>query len=137
MGHVDSSMLPRCYASADVFCAPAIGRESFGIVLLEAMASGVPVLASAIQGFSQVITNGETGVLVATGDPTAWAVALERLLADGVERRRLAEAGLRHSQRYDWSHIVDIVLDVYTEARDRARHHMVAAGVHEQVPGLG
>jgi phosphatidylinositol alpha-mannosyltransferase len=137
LGHVDAEMLPRCYASADVFCAPAIGRESFGIVLLEAMASGVPVLASAIQGFSQVVTHNETGLLAATGDPTAWTVALERVLADAPERRRLAEAGLRHSQRYDWSHIVESVLDVYAEARDRARHHRVAAGVHEQVPGLG
>jgi phosphatidylinositol alpha-mannosyltransferase len=137
MGHVASEMLPRCYASADVFCAPAVGRESFGIVLLEAMASGVPVLASAIPGFSQVITHGQTGMLVATGDPTAWTVALERILADAAERRRLAEAGLRHSQGYDWSRIVDVVLDVYAEARDRARHHLVAAGVHEQVPGLG
>jgi phosphatidylinositol alpha-mannosyltransferase len=120
-----------------VFCAPASGRESFGIVLLEAMASGVPVLASAIQGFSQVVTHNETGLLAATGDPTAWTVALERILADAPERRRLAEAGLRHSQRYDWSRIVESVLDVYTEARDRARRHRVAAGVHEQVPGLG
>lgn len=137
MGHVPADMLPRCYASADVFCAPAVGRESFGIVLLEAMASGVPVLASAIQGFSQVVTHGETGLLVATGDPAAWTVALERILTDDGERRRLAAAGLAHSRRYDWSHIVDMVLDVYAEARGRARRHMVAAGVHEQVPGLG
>lgn len=137
MGHVPPELLPRCYASADVFCAPAVGRESFGIVLLEAMASGVPVLASAIQGFSQVVTHGETGLLVQTGEPTAWTAALERILGDDAERRRLAQSGLRHSQRYDWSRIVDVVLDVYAEARERARHHMVAAGVHEQVPGLG
>jgi phosphatidyl-myo-inositol alpha-mannosyltransferase len=137
MGHVSAEMLPRCYASADVFCAPAVGRESFGIVLLEAMASGVPVLASAIQGFSQVVTHEETGMLVSTGDANAWTHALERILADAQQRRRLAQAGLRHSLRYDWSRIVDVVLDVYAEARDRARHHMVAAGVHEQVPGLG
>jgi phosphatidylinositol alpha-mannosyltransferase len=137
MGHVDSAMLPRCYASADVFCAPAIGRESFGIVLLEAMASGVPVLASAIQGFSQVVRDGDNGLLVATGEPLAWAAALERVLASDAMRRQLAESGLRVSQRYDWARIVDVVLDVYAEARDRARHHRVAAGVHEQVPGLG
>jgi phosphatidyl-myo-inositol alpha-mannosyltransferase len=137
MGHVSAEMLPRCYASADVFCAPAVGRESFGIVLLEAMASGVPVLASAIQGCAQVVTHEETGMLVSTGDANAWTHALERILADAQQRRRLAQAGLRHSLRYDWSRIVDVVLDVYAEARDRARHHMVAAGVHEQVPGLG
>jgi phosphatidyl-myo-inositol alpha-mannosyltransferase len=137
MGHVESALLPRCYASADVFCAPAVGRESFGIVLLEAMASGVPVLASAIPGFSQVITQGEDGMLVRAGDSAAWADSLESVLDDEALRQQMARAGLRTSQRYDWARIVDMVLDVYAEARDRARHHMVAAGVHEQVPGLG
>jgi phosphatidylinositol alpha-mannosyltransferase len=137
MGHVESELLPRCYASADVFCAPAVGRESFGIVLLEAMASGVPVLASAIPGFSQVVTDGQDGMLVRTGDPAAWTAALDSILGDEQRRRALGRAGLVTSQRYDWARIVDMVLDVYAEARDRARHHMVAAGVHEQVPGLG
>lgn len=137
LGHVEAAMLPRCYASADVFCAPAMGRESFGIVLLEAMASGVPVLASAIQGFSQVVSHGEDGLLVRTGDAAAWAEALDGILADDQRRRVMARAGLRKSQRYDWARIVEMVLDVYAEARERARHHRVAAGVHEQVPGLG
>ncbi len=137
LGHVEPEMLPRCYASADVFCAPAVGRESFGIVLLEAMASGVPVLASAIQGFSQVISDGEDGKLVPTGDAEAWAAALDDILGDEETRRRFAGNGLRTSQRYDWARIVERVLDVYAEARDRARRNMVAAGVHEQVPELG
>ena len=137
LGHVEADMLPRCYASADIFCAPAVGRESFGIVLLEAMASGVPVLASAIPGFSQVISDGQDGLLVRTGDSAAWSQTLDRVLGNDVERRRLARNGLHTSQRYDWARIVDVVLDVYAEARDRARHHLVAAGVHEQVPGLG
>jgi phosphatidylinositol alpha-mannosyltransferase len=137
LGHVEADLLPRCYASADVFCAPAVGRESFGIVLLEAMASGVPVLASAIQGFSQVVTQGEDGLLVRTGDAAAWAAALDGILGDAQRRASMARGGLHTSQRYDWARIVEGVLDVYAEARDRARHHRVAAGVHEQVPGLG
>jgi phosphatidyl-myo-inositol alpha-mannosyltransferase len=137
MGHIPPESLPRCYASADVFCAPAVGRESFGIVLLEAMASGVPVLASAIPGFSQVVSQGENGLLVRAGDSSAWAESLDSILGDEERRVQMARAGLRTSQRYDWARIVDVVLDVYAEARDRARHHMVAAGVHEQVPGLG
>jgi phosphatidylinositol alpha-mannosyltransferase len=137
LGHVESDMLPRCYASADVFCAPAVGRESFGIVLLEAMASGVPVLASAIKGFSQVITHGTDGLLVPVGDAAAWATALDGILGDDARRHAMGRTGLQTSQRYDWARIVDMVLDVYAEARGRARRHTVAAGVHEQVPGLG
>jgi phosphatidylinositol alpha-mannosyltransferase len=136
-GHVDARLLPRCYASADVFCSPAIGKESFGIVLLEAMASGVPVLASRIPGFAQVVTPERDGLLLPPGQPEPWCEALDALLDDAGKRRALAEAGRRTALTYDWSRITETVLDVYAEARMRARMHMVAAGVHDQVPGLG
>jgi len=136
-GHVEADRLPRCYASADVFCSPALRGESFGIVLLEAMSSGVPVIASGIDGFRQVVTHDRDGLLVAPGETEALAGALASLLDDAPRRRRLAEAGRRTAQRYDWSHVVDTVLDVYTEARERSRANTVAAGVHESVPGMG
>ena len=135
-GHVDGKLLPRCYTSADIFCAPATGGESFGIVLLESMASGRPVIASAIPGFAQVVTEGGEGVLAPAGDVDAWAAVLNRLLDDPDLRRRLGAHGLRTAHRYDWSHVVDQVLDVYSQARARARTHRVAAGVHEPVPGM-
>jgi phosphatidylinositol alpha-mannosyltransferase len=137
LGHVESTLLPRCYTSADLFCSPALGGESFGIVLLEAMSSGVPVLASDIPGFRQVISSGRDGMLLARDDSEAWARAILDLLDDPRACRAMAEQGLLTSRRYDWARVVDAVLEVYSEARARARLHMVAAGVHDSVPGLG
>ncbi|HEY6379284.1 MAG TPA: glycosyltransferase family 4 protein [Candidatus Dormibacteraeota bacterium] len=135
-GHVDGRLLPRCYTSADIFCAPAVGGESFGIVLLEAMASGRAVIASGIPGFAQVISDGSDGVLTRAGDVAAWAATIARLLDDDSMRGRLGAAGVVTARRYDWSHVVDQVLDVYAQARARARTHRVAAGVHEPIPGM-
>ena len=136
-GFVGEELIARYYASADMFCAPATGGESFGIVLLEAMASGVAVLASSIPGFSQVVEHGRDGLLVTPKLPEEWAGAIARLLDDAPLRRAMGRAGLRKAQMYDWSHVVDEVLAVYRDARVRASTHQVAAGVHSSVPGLG
>jgi len=126
LGHVPADVLPRIYASADVFCSPATGRESFGIVLLEAMASGVPVVASAIPGFSQVVDPGGDGLLVPPGKPEAFALALESLIADPGLRRSMGRHGVEKARRYDWRVVVDGILDVYAQARERARAALVA-----------
>jgi len=136
-GRVSAELLPRAYTAADLFCAPAVGGESFGIVLLEAMASGVPVVASAIAGFSQVVDSGADGLLIPPRQASTWALALERLLDDAPARRRMGEAGVVKAQGYDWQRVVDAVIDVYVEAGARARRNLVAAGVHESVPGMG
>ena len=127
LGHVSGQVLPRIYASADIFCAPASGGESFGIVLLEAMASGVPVVASAIPGFSQVVASGSEGLLVPPRDPQAWARALDTLVADRAARRRMGEAGVRKAQGFDWRVVVDGILGVYAEARERAFAQLAGA----------
>ena len=136
-GRVSDEMLPRHYAAADVFCSPALGGESFGIVLLEAMASGVPVLASAIPGFTAVIEAGKDGLLVPPRQPRVWAQAIETVVNDDELARSMSANGLRTAQRYDWDRVADEILDVYEEARGRARVHMVAAGVHRQVSRMG
>ncbi len=136
-GHVPAEMLPRYYASADIFCAPATGGESFGIVLLEAMASRVAVIASSIPGFSQVVDDGVTGLLVPPRQKDAWAQALETLLDDTSRRRAMGLAGMQKAQLYDWSRVVGTILDVYETARERAATPQIAAGVHRQVPGVG
>src|SRR5438132_4037980 len=79
-GHVSAELLPRYYASADVFCAPATGRESFGIVLVEAMACGVPVVASDIAGFGQVVGSGVNGLLLPAKQADARGTAMTTLL---------------------------------------------------------
>ncbi len=136
-GRVSSELLPRYYASADIFCAPATGGESFGIVLLEAMASGVPVIASSIPGFSSVILHDYDGVLVPPRHPKEWAAALGALLDDPARRKGMSERGLVKAQLYDWEHVVDEVLDVYRVARERAGASTEVSSVHVQAPGLG
>jgi phosphatidylinositol alpha-mannosyltransferase len=136
-GRVSSEDLPRYYASADIFCAPATGGESFGIVLLEAMASGVPVMASSIPGFSSVISHDVDGVLVPPRHPKDWAAALGALLDDAPRRSAMSAQGLAKAQLYDWDHVVDEVLEVYRVARERASATTVVSGVHVQAPGVG
>jgi phosphatidylinositol alpha-mannosyltransferase len=105
----------RYYKSCDIFCAPSIGRESQGIVLLEAMAAGKPVVASDIEGYRTVLAEGNAGLLVPPGDETALAVALTRLIADDGYRARLAEAGLRRVQAYAWDRIARRILAYYAD----------------------
>jgi phosphatidylinositol alpha-mannosyltransferase len=105
---VDKASLLR---SVDAYVAPHLGGESFGIVLVEAMAAGVPVVASDIPGYRDVV--GDAGMLVPPGDPAALARALDALLADGAERERLAAAGTREARRFAWPHVAQRVLAVY------------------------
>ncbi len=129
-GRVSPEELPRYYASAQVFCSPATGGESFGIVLLEAMATGIPVVASAIPGFSHVITAGYDGILVPAKRPAMWAKTLDQLLDNHEMRRLLGEGGMTTAKRFDWSRVVDEVLAVYSVAQERALHNKVAAHVY-------
>jgi len=116
-------------ASVDVLCAPAIGGESFGIVLTEAMAAGTPVLASDLDAFRLVLDDGRAGVLVPAGAPTALAAALGELLDDPVRRAELAAAGRRRAAMWDWPVVARQVLQVYETA--------VAADPRRLVPGPG
>ena len=118
-GYVPSEDLPRYYQAADVFCAPNTGQESFGIVLLEAMAAGAPIVASDIPGYRDVVTHGEHGLLVEPKNPPALADGLCRLLADPQLRTRMRRAGQIKAQRYDWSRIGAQVLDYYHEVLER------------------
>lgn len=110
-GPVPHARLLEELAQADVLVAPSLKGESFGIVLVEAMAAGLPVVASDIPGYRDVVGGG--GVLVPPGDPVALARALDGLLADAGERRRLGEAGRREATRYAWPLVVQRVLRVY------------------------
>jgi phosphatidylinositol alpha-mannosyltransferase len=99
--------------SVDVYCAPNLLGESFGVVLLEAMAADAPVVASDLDAFARVLEDGTAGVLVPRGSAAALAGALTQLLADPARRAELAEAGRRTVAGYDWSVVADRILTVY------------------------
>lgn len=113
LGRVDTDELPRFHASCDVFVAPALGGESFGIVLIEAQAAGCPVVASDIPGYASVITDGVDGRLVPPRDPDALAEAIGGLLDHPATARSLAEAAARGVDRYDWSAVAGRVREEY------------------------
>jgi phosphatidylinositol alpha-mannosyltransferase len=119
VGYVSPEHMPDVYRGADIFCAPSIGFESFGIVLLEAMAAGLPVVASDIAGYRSVVTHGQEGLLVPPAHADALAQALSRLIDDGQLRETMARQGRLKAGRYDWSRIVDQILDVYYETMER------------------
>jgi len=107
--------LPRLYADCDVYCAPGLGGETLGIVLLEAMASGAPVVASRIPGYDETIRDGIDGILVPPGEPDALASALVSILTDESRRVTLAAAGLGRAQEYAWPRIAQRTLEFYRE----------------------
>jgi phosphatidylinositol alpha-mannosyltransferase len=115
-GYVEPSELPRYYASCEIFCAPATGDESFGIVLLEAMASGKPIVATDIDGFRHVIRSGREGLLVERKSTRRLASALRSLLLDRELARAMGERGRRTVLQYDWERVLDQVTSVYQEA---------------------
>jgi phosphatidyl-myo-inositol alpha-mannosyltransferase len=118
-GYVPSEDLPRYYQACDVFCAPNTGQESFGIVLLEAMAAGAPIVASDIPGYRDVISDGLHGVLVEPQNPAAIADAVCRLLANPELRAGMRRAGQDKAQAYDWPRVAAQVLDYYAEVLER------------------
>jgi phosphatidylinositol alpha-mannosyltransferase len=113
LGLVSEQDKPRVFASGDVYCAPNTHGESFGIVLVEAMATGTPVVASDLEAFRRVLEDGEAGVLVPVRDPGALAAGLGALLRDAPRRERLAAAGRRAVRAYDWSTVTRQVVEVY------------------------
>jgi phosphatidylinositol alpha-mannosyltransferase len=112
-GVVGRDLLPRYFTTGDVFCAPAIGRESFGIVLLEAMASGIPVIGSSIPGYLTVLADRWNSLAVPPKDPGAIARAIIEIAEDPALKARLRENGLRTVRRYRWDRIVARLERIY------------------------
>ncbi len=119
-GYVPADALSRYYASCDVFCAPNTGDESFGLILLEAMASGKPIVATDIDGFRHVVTHGREGLLVERKSRQELARALHTLLSDASLRREMGQAGLRTVQQYDWERVIDQLGEIYRQAPTEA-----------------
>jgi phosphatidylinositol alpha-mannosyltransferase len=103
---------------ADVFCAPSLHGESFGVVLLEAMAAGTTVVASGLDGYRNVATDGVDSLLVPPGDVKALAAALKRALADDDLRTGLEAAGRRRAQEFSMATLAELYIARYVQLRD-------------------
>jgi phosphatidylinositol alpha-mannosyltransferase len=121
LGHVPSHDLPRWYATGDVFVSPASGNESFGIVLVEAMAAGRAVVASDIPGYRSVVIPDENGVMFPPGDVPALADVLVRLVDDPERRKTLAERGRARAFEFSWPRVTDQIEAIYREVLARRR----------------
>jgi phosphatidylinositol alpha-mannosyltransferase len=113
LGIVSDEDKARMLHSIDVYCAPNTGGESFGVILLEAMAAGTPVVASDLEPFRRVLGAGQAGRLFPTGDGAGLAAALREVLDDAALREQLTAAGREAVAPFDWSVIVADVLRVY------------------------
>ncbi|MDD4322945.1 MAG: glycosyltransferase family 4 protein, partial [Dehalococcoidales bacterium] len=121
VGRVTYDELPMYYQTADIYCSPATGGESFGIVLLEAMALGKPIVASRIEGYRHVVTDGQEGILVPPKNSQSLAAALQKLIDDDNLRHQMGSNGITTAARYDWKIIARRVLQFYQETISRCR----------------
>ena len=113
LGQVDDATKASALRSADVYCAPNTGGESFGIVLVEAMAAGTPVVASNLDAFRRVLEDGAAGLLVPIEDPGALAEALVAVLTDDALRSGYVAAASEAVRQYDWQVVADDIMMVY------------------------
>jgi len=105
LGRVGDPEKAQLFKTADMFVSPATGRESFGIVLLEAMAAGTPIVCSDIHGYKGVVQRGRQAILVPPHDAKALAAAISELLADPDLRNRMGAAGRERAGQFSWEHI--------------------------------
>lgn len=115
VGPVSYDDLARYYATADIFCSPATGAESFGVVLLEAMAASKPIVASDIEGYSGTVTHGQQALLFPRRDADGLARALALLVDNPELAHRLGQRGHEIVQRYRWEVIASQVEDYYED----------------------
>ncbi len=126
VGPLDDAGKARVLAEADVLVAPNTHGESFGVVLVEAMAAGAAVAASDLPAFDEVLGHGRLGALFTAGAPAALAQAVSDLIEDEVGRRRLVDRAITVARDYDWAVLAPQILDVYADVQGGSRRE--AAG---------
>lgn len=115
LGRVNDDRLASYLKAADVYIGPATGGESFGIVLAEAMAAGLPIVASDIPGYRDVARDGQEAILVTPGDPAALVAGVARVLDDPALAKALGGRGTERARLYDWDHVTQQVVAMYRE----------------------
>jgi phosphatidylinositol alpha-mannosyltransferase len=113
VGPVSDEDLPGYYQHADLFCAPNTGKESFGMIVVEAMAAGTAIVATNILGFRSVMQNGRQGLLVQPKNETAMAEAIERLIQNPAERTQMGVNSSMTARMYNWDRVASDVQDYY------------------------
>ena len=134
LGRVSDDERDALFKTADVYCSPATGRESFGIVLLEAMASGTAVVCSDIHGYRSVVRRDEQGLLVPPKDVNALVEALAKLLDQPELRTQMGESGRERAKQYSWPNITAKVEEYYKFViRRSAAQGQLPADFHRSV----
>ncbi|MEX1171902.1 MAG: glycosyltransferase family 4 protein [Chloroflexota bacterium] len=135
LGRVSDDEKAQLFQTADVYASPATGGESFGIVLLESMAAGTPIVCSDIHGYKGVVRRGREGLLVPPRDPRQLAVAIDRLLRDDELRATMGAAGQARAEDFSWPRVTARVDDYYGFViRRLAAAGSLPPGFHADVP---
>jgi phosphatidylinositol alpha-mannosyltransferase len=135
LGQVDDAQKASAMRSADVYCAPNTGGESFGIVLVEAMAAGTAVVASDLDAFRRVLGDGTAGRLVPVDDAAALADGLIQMLDDDAVRESYISAATEAVRRYDWSVVANQIVRVYETVAGSGTKVHVAGGARSVLTG--
>jgi phosphatidylinositol alpha-mannosyltransferase len=135
LGRVSDAEKAQLFKTADVFVSPATGRESFGVVLLEAMAAGAPIVCSDIHGYKGVVQRGRQGILVPPRDSKALAAAITELLVDPALRARLGASGQARAEQFSWERVTAKVEEYYGFViRRLAAQDQLPPGFHAEIP---
>jgi phosphatidylinositol alpha-mannosyltransferase len=135
LGRVSDEERDALFKTADVFASPATGGESFGIVLLEAMAAGTAIVCSDIHGYKGVVRRGREGLLVPPHKPKALAAALAQVLSDDAGREAMAASGIQRAEEFSWERVTAKVEDYYGFViRRLAAQGQLPDGFHAEVP---
>ena len=135
LGRVSDEERDALFKTADVYVSPATGRESFGIVLLEAMAAGTAIVCSDIHGYKGVVRRDRDALLVPPREPKALAGAIGRLVADDALRAAMVASGRQRAQEFSWERVTGKVEDYYGFViRRLAAQNALPSGFHADVP---
>ena len=136
LGRISDDEKVRRLHEADIFCAPSLGGESFGVVLIEAMAAHTPIVASALDGYMNVATHEVDALLVDPNEPRRLEAALQRLLSDDDLCERLVDAGHHRSRQFSMVHLAESYLTIYRQIIAQAGSTLSASHKFRRAPRL-